>query len=164
MEEQKNISGIFECSCQGNCIQLIIGNLWFCIGAEIGDENAFEIYIMQCAYEDDEDYNFIEKTIYRHEIPLTEEEAEAAMEYTFEDIEFETRIDELLAAKIAKDILKYSIRNIEKTLFYSNTLKGSDLDFDRYEKKWEKYFKKLLHKRMNGETVAPYIPGYEPKE
>ncbi len=158
------MNGLFECSCQGNSVQLTIGGQWYNIGTGVGERNSYEIYILQEAEEGDEDYNFIEKEIYRHLIELSDEEWEAAQEYTFEDIEFETRIDKLLAAKITKDMLRYCVRNIEKTLYYSNGLKGQDFDFDRYEKKWEKYFKMLLHKRMKGELVAPYIPGYEPKD
>ena len=163
MEENIIIKGLFECSCQGNCVQLTIGDHWYSVSAGVDEENTYEIEILECSHEDDEDYNFIEKSIYKHLIELSKEEYEAALEFTFEDIEFETRIDGMLAVKATKDLLNYCLRNITATLYYTDTLNGKDFDFEKYERKWEKYFKKLLHKRMNGEAIAPYIPGYEPR-
>lgn len=155
---------ICDCSCQGNKVQLILAGQRFDIGAEIGERPNFELSILQCAEEDDEGCNFIERIVYQHDIKLSDEEYDAAQEFSYEDIEFEARIDGLMSARMAKDIFKYCLTQIEKTLFYSNILKGSSLDSTKYEKKWDKYFKYLLHERMEGRTIAPYIPGYEPKE
>lgn len=157
-------NNLFDCSCQGNCVQMTLAGQRMDFGAEVGENNCYEIYILQCAEEEDNGCNFIEREIYRYTIDLTNEEWEAAQEFTFEDIEFETRIDGLLAARVARDILNYCVRNIKKTLYYTSLLVAEQMDIAAYEKKWEKYFKELLHKRMNGELIAPYIPGYEPKK
>lgn len=163
MEENMTIKSILNCSCLGNCVQLTIGDHWYSISAGAGEENTYKIEILECSNDDDEDYYIVEKSIYKHLIELSKEEYEAASKFPFEDVEFITHIDEMLAAKVAKDFLNYCLKNITATLYYTDTMNGKNFNFEKNERKWEKYFKKLLHKRMNGEAISPYIPGYEPR-
>ena len=122
----------------------------FGIFAWPGEENEYEISF-QKRYEDGEEEIFALK------FKLTDEEYDAAMDSSIEDWMFVENVDGMVSKRVAKDIFSKMLKSLNKPLGYEKITR-------KYYKEWEEYAKYLIHERMEGRTIAPYEPGFEPTE
>lgn len=159
MEENKEYFGsLCDMSRGENCVEIHIGNgcLWF--RAEPGENNQFELSVV---LEEDSEIPGDGTTVFEHVIDLTKEEADAACESSMEDFLFHDNVDSLAAQKLAKSFFSFVDKKLGIPRQYGEDIFNfPDKEIDNIEK----YVKDLIHKRMRGELISEYIPGYEPQK
>lgn len=159
--EDKDIIGygpLCEISRGGNCVEIHIGNGCFWVYAQPGDKNEFSITI---SLEEDMEAEGDGTVVFEHIIHLTDEEYDAALESSIEDFLFQDDVDSLVAQRVAKGLFGFILRSLDKPRYYGEEAFSIP---DKTIDGWEKYAKEHIHKRMRGELISDYIPGYEPKK
>ena len=159
--EDKEVIGfgsLCEISRGENCVEIHIGNGCIWVYAEPGDKNEFSISISL-----EEDINNMKgdgTVVFERIFHLTDQEYAAALDSSFEDFLFQDNVDSLVAQRVAKGLFGFIIRSLNKPRYYGE---DSFTIPDKTIVSWEKYEKDLIRKRMRGELISEYIPGYEPK-
>lgn len=140
-----------------NCVEIHIGTGCFWVYAQPGDKNEFSITV---SLEEDMEAEGDGTVVFKYIIHLTDKEYAAALDSSFEDFLFQDNVDSLVAQRVAKGLFGFIIRSLNKPRYYGE---DSFTIPDKTIVSWEKYAKDLIRKRMRGELISEYIPGYEPK-
>lgn len=157
-EEVIGFGSLCNISRGGNCVEIHIGNGSFWVYAQPGEKNEFWITV---SLKEDDEEDSDGTVVFKHLVRLTDEEYNTALDSSFEDFLFNDNVDSLVSQRVTKGLFGFIIRSLDKPRFYGE---DSFTIPDKTIVSWERYTKDLIHKRMRGELISEYIPGYEPQK
>lgn len=162
MDNELFIDSLLSLDRGANCVEFNIGFLHLAVFAGAEEKPFYKLSVVaSLLLSEDEEEEPFEKEVWSHYFKLSDEEFAAAIDSSSEDFMFVDNVDSLVSQRVTKGIMGYVVRCLGKENWYGHPLFSIG---DKIISRWEAYTKELIGKRMRGELISNYIPGYEPKD